>query len=273
MKYDMKIILFPYRVTRYLFWVFVDFFRPKSMTFRNVKLLSLNFLVPLNEDIGWQIYTRREYEKPELNALNELVQDNFFCVDVGGNIGVYAVYLAHNVPKGKVYCFEPQPLYSSIIKLNANLNNLQNILIEEMVLSDKEGEIEFSVSVDSAYSSINPTGRKKQKKTILVKSSTIDELFFAKGIKVDFLKIDVEGAEFLVLKGSKNLLSSKALRPNYVLVELNEINQCAYGIEPKQIIDFMSEHGYECYSILSNKIAKGWPQKNSSEDVLFKFST
>lgn len=244
-------------------------FRPGNLSLRNVFFRDLNLLILLNEDIGWRIFTKKEFEDSEFNVVNNLVKEHYTCVDVGGNIGLYSLKMAQKAPYGTTYSFDPLPLYTHIISINAFLNGIENIRINQIALSDKIGPVDFSVSEDGAYSSFLSTGRKKVIKKTKLETSTLDHYFYEKNIKIDFLKIDVEGAEFNVLKGGEKLLGDSQLKPKYIIVELNEENQHTYGIKPIDIINFLEKLSYDCYSIMGNSISKGWPLRNSSEDVLF----
>jgi len=244
-------------------------FQPKECMLKHVSYRGASFVVPLNEDIGWRLVNIREYEEDEICCLEGIVRDDDLCVDVGGNIGIYSVFMARKASAGKVVAFEPIPINRKMLALNLALNNLDNVEIMDCVLSDTTGDVSFSVSKDSAYSSMRPTNRKEESCSLQVRSRTFDELFASKGIKVGIVKVDVEGAELLVLRGAARLLSDPAIRPRAVLVELSVENQSAYGYHPGDVVRYMRTVGYDAYCIKGPGLLKGWPHRGCGEDVLF----
>lgn len=236
---------------------------------KHVEYRGASFVVLANEDVGWRLMTRKTYEENEIQILEKLIKKKDVCLDIGGNIGIYSIFMAKKAFQGKVIAFEPIPINRNIIALNASLNEIKNIEIRDCVLSDISGSIEFSISEDSAYSSLKATNRKEEAYSFVVQSKTLDELFTKENKKVDIVKIDVEGAELLVLKGGKGLFSDINLRPRILLLELSSKNAATYGYKPESVIEHMASLGYTAYSIMNFSVKKGWPCKGCSENVLF----
>ncbi|MFX0133938.1 MAG: FkbM family methyltransferase [Candidatus Hodarchaeota archaeon] len=248
---------------------FLRLFRPKRRLIKQVEYMGNVYLVLANEDIGWRLITNKEYEREEIIFLEKLIREDDVCLDVGGNIGIYSVIMAKKASHGKVITFEPVPLNRNILAVNVILNGLNNVEIRENILNDTIGIVEFSVCEDTAYSSIRDTKRKVESFVLKVHSTTLDELFGRENKKVDIIKIDVEGAELLVLKGGNKLLSNPKLRPRALLIELSPINETIYNYHPDDVIRYMNSHGYEVYSIENSRIRKGWPSTGPPPDALF----
>ena len=70
---------------------------------------------------------------------------------------------------------------------------------------------------------------------------TLDEMFANPRRPTDVIKIDVEGAELLVLRGASRLLSDAHLRPRAILAELNPTNQRTYGSAPDELVAFVRD--------------------------------
>ena len=191
--------------------------RPKERVVRQVGYQGAQLVVLANEDVGWRLIVQGHYEPLEWHCLEELISPEDTCVDVGANIGIYSILMARKAHLGRVIAFEPLPIYRAVLELNARLNGLENIEIRASIVADQVRQEEFSVSVDGAYSSMRPTARKAEARCITVPSVTLDASFAALRRRIDILKVDVEGAELLILRGARSLLSDPRLRPRALL--------------------------------------------------------
>jgi FkbM family methyltransferase len=171
-------------------------------------------------------------------------------VDVGANVGYFTLLMGKNAPLGKVYAFEPIPLNASLLRASAELNGFENIEIIQCAVGASVGNAALSQSTDSAYSSILDTERKPVERLIRVPMVTLDNFVRDRLIKsIDVLKIDVEGAEGLVLQGSKSLLSDPERRPKLVLMELFDANLKPFDTCASAIIGTMRGFGYTPYFV------------------------
>ena len=246
-----------------------EFIRPKQRTLKHIKYRGAEFIVFSNEDIGWRLIRDNDFESAEIGHLERYISKDSICADVGANIGIYSIFFARIATEGHVYAFEPHPLNRKVLALNAELNDLKNITIHDCLIGEKEGIVNFSISSDLAYSSMLPTHRKIETKSVQLKCTTLDNVFYHLNKRIDVLKIDVEGAELLALKGSSKLLSHDSLKPKALLVEINEENEKVYNYTPSDINKFMQTYGYTPYSIFKNKLVKGWKLPGSTEDIIF----
>ena len=155
--------------------------------------------------------------EPEVQAaLAELIEPGQTVYDVGANIGFFTILCSRLVgPQGKVYAFEPIPENLVTLRRNIALNDLTNVIIVEQALSASTGTAEMFVSPWSAFHSLNVDGASKRENhgpdggEITVETITLDE--FVQGERVtapDLIKIDVEGAELLVVAGMRETLST-----------------------------------------------------------------
>lgn len=249
--------------------LFIDFIRPKTRTVKQVTYLGAKIVVFINEDIGWHLLTDRSFEKRDILFLESLIRPDDVCLDIGGNIGLHAVFMARKARKGKVFSFEPIPINTTMISLNSALNNLDNIHIIPNIVSNISGSQNISVSEDYAYSSIIPTTRKKTIRSQEFSSITIDDFAVKYDNHVDIVKIDVEGAELLVLEGAQTLLSSANKRPRVMLIEAHPDNTAAYGYKPGDLIDFLGKFGYVAHAATSKGLVPGWSVEEDGENIFF----
>lgn len=126
------------------------------------------------------------------------------AVDVGAHIGSYALKLASKFTN--VFAFEPNPIHNRVLRLNASSNGLRNVIVEDTALSDTTGPGKLFIRPGGATSIEVSHYGLKHKKRILVKLAKLDN-YASRLEKLDFLKIDAEGAELAVLAGASHLLA------------------------------------------------------------------
>lgn len=119
-------------------------------------------------------------------------------VDIGAHAGIFTILASYYAKKGKVYSFEPMKENFELLKENIRLNSANNVQAINKAVSDKNGKLKFYVSQtkNKGQNSIFKLGE-SQKEIRIEKISFKD---FLKAIpKIDFLKIDCEGAEYEIL--------------------------------------------------------------------------
>jgi FkbM family methyltransferase len=206
---------------------------------------NYHILVLANEDVGRSILFGKSYEPAETRVLQKFIAESSTCIDIGANVGYFSLLMGSRCRQGKVYAFEPIPLNSSLLRASIELNRFDNIEIVEYAVGNSDSVVLFSQSTDSAYSSIIDTERKPVERSIQVPMTMLDTFLSDKCISsVDILKIDVEGAEGLVVEGARSLLGDCHRRPRLVLMELYDPNLSAFGTRALEIVDSMRELGY-----------------------------
>lgn len=143
-------------------------------------------------------------------------------LDVGANVGQFAVACAKVYPEAQIYSFEPNP--ACIAQLRKHVAPLGNVTVHDVALGEQEGEVEFHVNSHSHSSSILPLAsahldafpEARESGLIKVKLATLDSLFENRALPGPvLLKLDVQGYELQVLQGARRLLE----RVDYVLLE------------------------------------------------------
>lgn len=118
--------------------------------------------------------------------------------DVGANAGFYSLLAAVLVAPGPVYAFEPLPANAAYLRKHLELNRIQNVKLFELALSDHVGTAPFAAEETRAMGKLGPRG------ILTVQSSTLDALIQEQRLAPpDFIKMDIEGAEFLALLGAR----------------------------------------------------------------------
>lgn len=146
------------------------------------------------------------WEKEEINLFKKTIKEGWTVLDIGANIGYPSLLLSKLVGKsGKVIAFEPDKNNIKILKKNIKANNIQNIKVVPMAVSDHTGAgtLFISDSHSGDHRIYNPSD--EERKTRNIKTISLDD-YFKSDNKIDFIQMDIEGAEGLVFKGMKKLL-------------------------------------------------------------------
>ena len=168
------------------------------------------------------------------------------CVDVGCHSGEILDMMLETAKDGNFYCFEPIPDLASGLR---GKYPRPNVHIFEMALSDKIGSASFNyVTSNPGYSGIlkrHYDRPHEADRKINVELNTLDNIMGS--TQVDFIKIDVEGAELQVLRGAKQTIARD--RPLIVFEHGLGAADC-YETTPEMIIDLLvNELGMEIYGL------------------------
>jgi FkbM family methyltransferase len=196
------------------------------------------------------VCTQGIFEHGNLRVLSRLVRPDSWLFDVGCNIGLMSVPLLREHGGLRVAAFEPVPWVADCLARTAAHPSLGGRLqVHRVALSDAPGQAQFAMGAagDDAYSGLRDTGRGwSDKRRIEVTVRTLDAVWQELGEPpVSAIKLDVEGADSLVLAGARACLAR--CRPA-VLLEWNETNLRAYGIVPTSLIALATSLNYACYT-------------------------
>lgn len=157
-------------------------------------------------------------------------------VDIGAAFGFYTILSSKRIGlNGKVVAIEAQPDSFEMLNRNIKLNELANVITLSYAVYSKNSRLKLYDN----YSIMQERARKDLQQYIEVNAYTLDHLLFEliKITNVNWIKIDVEGAELEVLKGARNILSNS--NDISILIEIH--GQENY----KQVIEFLVSYGFE----------------------------
>jgi FkbM family methyltransferase len=148
-------------------------------------------------------------------------------IDIGAHIGLYTIISSKRVgANGKVVAIEADPSNFEMLNSNIKLNQLTNVTPLNYAVYSKESKVKLYLpsgeSGFTKYNTIMPNWINTQEKFVEVNANTLDYLLQLNEIRqeeVNWIKIDVEGAEFEVLKGASNVLSKS--KDIAILMELH----------------------------------------------------
>ena len=172
---------------------------------------------------------------------NYTLKQGMVVVDVGANVGFLTRQFGKLVgDTGKVLSFEADPSTFEYLKYNSR--KLPCVQLFQLAVSDVNGSAQFYLhSRSGASNSLVNTPQSKE--MITVKCMTLDDfLDTLPPMKIDFIKIDVEGAELKVLNGMKRtFINQPGMK---VILEFCPANLIGAGIEPSDLLSFMKEHSF-----------------------------
>jgi len=134
----------------------------------------------------------KEYEYPGFE-----IKENDTIIDIGGHIGLFALYVTKNCKKGKIFCYEPVQKNYQLLKDNIKINKISNVNHFNLAVSNEQNKIKIFLNEDDAGHSIIQT----QTKFETIDSTSLKNIIDIHNIrKCNFLKMDCEGAEFKILE-------------------------------------------------------------------------
>lgn len=184
-------------------------------------------------------------EYGEMKFLLDILKKHDNFIDVGANMGAYSLIASSKIKDGNIFSFEPSPKISLKLYENINLNQKkENIRVITKVVSDKTGFINFDISSNPDYHHISHSA--KGKSILRLKTTTLDKFISSSKIKhIKLIKIDVEGAELLVLKGMQRSLAAKLV--DFLIVEINPEALRGFGFLPQQVFNYLKKFDFNLY--------------------------
>lgn len=177
------------------------------------------------------------YNIQTFEVMKRVLNEDSNCIDIGCHEGVILKDIIHFAPKGNHFAFEPIPnMYKRLVE---SFKESTHLHFYDFALSDTEGETSFQHVVSNpAYSGLR--NRKyphpdQQIHEIAVKTNLLDNII-PENVPIHFIKIDVEGAEFLVFKGAiKTIIKNKPV----IIFEHGMGAADYYGTDPDVIYELL----------------------------------
>ncbi|HME11615.1 MAG TPA: FkbM family methyltransferase [Candidatus Acidoferrum sp.] len=191
------------------------------------------------------------YETAELSFVERLLRPGMTVLDLGAHHGLYSLLAARCVgPGGKVIAFEPSPREVRRLQRHVKLNRATNVTIEPVALGPKSDDAELFVveNGQDGCNSLRPPAVLEPVRTVRVPVRCVDEELQRLGVtRVDFIKLDVEGAELGVLRGADKILNGSS-RPA-ILAEVQDLRTQPWGYPAREILRFLARRGYRWFAL------------------------
>lgn len=202
----------------------------------------------VNSTIYW-----KGYLSPAVaSVLRHHLRPEMTLVDVGANVGEITLVAAKRLTRGRVLAFEPMPQAFAQLSRNVALNNLTGVELFNIGLFDKTGSLPMYQKQDIIFGTINEgvpslfsTGDDPEE--VRVPLRRFDDVAQECGLtRLDVMKIDVEGAELMVLRGAESLI--KRFRP-LIIVELCDVNLQKAGYTVGELIHYLGSLEYDVQTL------------------------
>jgi FkbM family methyltransferase len=188
----------------------------------------------------WTIYDGI-HEWEELQFCFRYLRPGDHFVDVGANVGVFSSLIGTRLPGVRITAVEPFPPIRRDLERNLALNGL-DVRIVDSAVGAESGEATFEILERDVLNRLAPDGAEvPASKGIRVAVRTLDEILT--GSSPALIKIDVEGTELNVLRGSRQLLASDS--PVVLFEHCGHGN--SFGVTPADVRSFLAEVGYRIY--------------------------
>jgi FkbM family methyltransferase len=204
-------------------------------------------------DIDRDIIAFGSYEPAFHDFLERNVRAGMVCLDIGANLGEVALHLARKTgPSGRVLAFEPIPPVRARLERHVARNGLGGIVsVESVALSSAEGRVTMSFATDAERNQGQGSlVRIEHEATLLrveVATQTLDSLVAARALpRVDLIKIDVQGAEPLVLAGAHETLARFA--PD-LFMEVSPDDLRFSGTDSRALCAIVEQLGYAMFEL------------------------
>lgn len=241
----------------------------------SIRLPSRTWLQPLIRILNRQRFASpEEVERAELAFYVSYLRKGMIVFDVGAYIGTMTLLFSKLIgDKGQVYAFEASSPAFERLNVMCLTAGFSNIILNHMALAEEEGVRDFNVYDNQHLSWSSLAQRPLDKYGIHVKpvetekvtTTTIDSYCQKYGItKIDLLKIDVEGAEYQVLLGAREMLEKKRIR-----CCVFEFGQTTFDMhnDPNQFEAYLKEIGYSVRNVVKGDPV--FPGKASAKTARF----
>ena len=204
-------ILYFFLTKKHFLFLFYDFIQKDSYIKKNILKKKINFFIP-NELTKWRVETFFNKEPETIEWINSFKNSKATIFwDIGANIGLFSIYNSLKNKKSCTISFEPSTSNLKVLSRNISINNLKNINIFPIALSDKkngffmmnENKFVDGGALNTFSERYNFEGKTfKPEMSYSFYGTNIEKLINDKFLEIpSYIKIDVDGIEHLILKG------------------------------------------------------------------------
>tara|TARA_X000000950_G_scaffold184947_1_gene224008 strand:+ start:25632 stop:26504 length:873 start_codon:yes stop_codon:yes gene_type:complete len=261
-----------------IFLVLKELIEEKSYEKIKIKNNDIFFFCP-NDLISWRIqtfYTKEPETLEWIDNFNYNENKKIIFWDIGANIGLYSIYAAIKWKNIDIHSFEPSSSNLRILSRNVSINDLHNkIFINPIALNDAN-QNKFQLMNETTFlegsalhsfgSELNFEGKKidAKNKYKIIGLSMNDYIKYLNQETPNYIKVDVDGIEHLILNGGKKILQSDTLKE--ICIELNE----NYIEQTNLSMKILMENNFELFKKERSKFIKISKEFDKSFNYFFK---
>jgi FkbM family methyltransferase len=175
-------------------------------------------------------------------------------VDAGAHHGLYTLLASKRVGRrGRVIAFEPSPRERKRLRRHLRVNRRTNVDVQSCALGDERREADLFLveGREDWCNSLRAPQIDARTVTVRVEVERIDDVLERLGVtRVDFIKLDVEGAELSFLQGARTTLTLS--RP-VILAEVQDLRTWPWGYAAREMIDFLARADYSWFALTANR--------------------
>jgi FkbM family methyltransferase len=228
---------------------------------------DLKLKVKTEDVVGRHLYKYQVHE-PALSAFlaTELkFEPGDVVIDIGANIGWYSLILDRLTPDGiDIFSFEPDPLNFQLLEHNLRLNAATKVTATQKALAAEDGE-QTLYQHDSKNLGRHSLLPLQEGQSVKVATTSLDRFWDTHDLGTRtprFIKIDIEGYELIALRGANSLLE----RCPAILCEYSPAYMRLGGIEPGDLVDLLTGHGFKPHEMNANGMASVDPDSLADLD-------
>lgn len=200
-------------------------------------------------DACGRMILRGSFENEERMFVEQILRPGMVVLDIGAHHGYYTLLASQKVgPQGRVIAFEPSVRERRKLLKHLQLNACTNVQVEENALGETVGIEKFFIveGRETGCNSLRPPAVRKSTYVVEVPITRLNEYVQLQNLaRVDFVKMDVEGAELAVLKGATDFLERRP-RP-IIFCEVQDLRTRPWGYPAREIVDFLRQRGFRWY--------------------------
>jgi len=234
----------PFRLISLLYWAGV--LHPVQVEIRPGAVFELDARdLVAREILSWDVW-----ERANTDLILGSLHEGSVMIDIGAHIGYYSILSSQVVgPSGRIVAVEPNPETVPRLRKNLALSRASNVVVQDVACTDKETTLTFyQASIrNTGASSISESNagiadHAETARSVKVRGRTLDSIVQELALRrVDFVKIDTEGAEVQVLRGMKNTLAK--YHP-HMLIEVRQPLLHNMGTSVEELRAVLHDSGY-----------------------------
>lgn len=232
-----------FRIARYIRRLFSKFISRYKSNF--VEIEGRKMFLDKYDSLKLSLYP---YVEEQTNFFKKNIKKGDVVLDLGAHIGYFTCLFAQLVGKsGKVFAFEPEPNNFQLLKKNVEVNGYNHVVVEQKAVSNLNSTIKMYISNSPKDHRIYDT--EDDRESIEIESITLDEYFKDFNQKIDFIKSNIQGADFAAFQGMKSIINKS--KSNIVMaLEYNPAMIKGFGSgNAEEFLDQLLVNDFKLYDL------------------------